>query len=55
MKIAPTFVPAKLDKTGDERELGAVVTFTYVPDELRSPPGACAQSAPFPKVPERVP
>ena len=34
MKIAPTFVPAKLDKTlADQRELGAVVTFTYVPDE----------------------
>jgi uncharacterized membrane protein len=33
VKIDPTFVPAKLDKSsGDARDLGAVVTFTYVPD-----------------------
>jgi len=33
LKIFPTFVPAKLDrKKADQRELGAVVTFTYVPD-----------------------
>jgi hypothetical protein len=33
VKVFPTFSPAKLDKTlGDARDLGAVVTFTYVPD-----------------------